>query len=292
MDKTESDGLEAAFFASTRFLTNLAAFVRGRGRTKNDGALLAFEVTDKPATLTSLSPEVLACLQRLPRHDEQPQQGSADRRADRGTAIFGEDGTIDWSRVPISSSLEEDGEEALEGGARLAASCHAMLLRSAESNTAAADGGQPQCARAFPCVFERIVQGSDEEAYLALCVCLAVLEEALYGIYREGSGGCDTDSNTGAGDEGGQVAGDCLCGGGGGGGTVVARAMILRDLIATPQVKAALPEQVVAVLRLLLLPLGFNIRNLVVSWLHGSFLSLGNSRDPGLAPQAIQYTSR
>lgn len=266
-DKTDSDGLEAAFFASNPFLTNLAAFVRGKGtRKSNDGALLAFEATDKPATLTSLSPEVLACLQRLPRHDEQPQQGSADRRAgDSGTANFGKDGTIDWSRVAISSSSEEGGEEALAEGARLAASCHAMLLRSAASNTAAADGGQPQCARALPCVFERIVQGSDEEAYLALCVCLAVLEKALYGIYREGSGGCDTDSNTGAGDEGGQVAGDGLCGGGGGGGTVVARAMILRDLIATPQVKAALPEQVVAVLRLLLLPLGFNIRNLVVS---------------------------
>ena len=41
--------------------------------------------------------------------------------------------------------------------------------------------------------------------------------------------------------------------------------MILRDLIATPEVKAALPEQMVTVLRLLLLPLGFNIRNLVVS---------------------------
>ncbi|CAN0532160.1 unnamed protein product, partial [Scytosiphon promiscuus] len=39
--------------------------------------------------------------------------------------------------------------------------------------------------------------------------------------------------------------------------------MILRDLIATPEVKAALPEQMLAVLRLLLLPLRFNIRNLV-----------------------------
>ncbi|CAN0425659.1 unnamed protein product, partial [Scytosiphon promiscuus] len=39
--------------------------------------------------------------------------------------------------------------------------------------------------------------------------------------------------------------------------------MILRDLIATPEIKAALPEQMVAVLRLLLLPQGFNVRNLV-----------------------------
>lgn len=44
---------------------------------------------------------------------------------------------------------------------------------------------------------------------------------------------------------------------------LVAPVMILRDLIATPEIEAALPEQMLALLRLLLLPMGFNIRNLV-----------------------------
>ena len=128
----------------------------------------------------------------------------------------------------------------------------------------------------------------EEEVYVALCVCLAILERALYDIHRGGnarrgeacgitrSAGVTRATATATEECKGGVADDSVdsssggVGGVGGGdedlgGEAVRPAMILRDLIATPEVKAALPEQMVTVLRLLLLPLGFNIRNLVVS---------------------------
>lgn len=127
----------------------------------------------------------------------------------------------------------------------------------------------------------------DEQVYVALCVCLTVLERALYDLYRaaklaaatsERSNSSDGLENTGNCKDAPVTCEDAGIGGGhsfGGGGDTVgggseegvgagATMMILRDLIATPEITAALPEQMVAVLRLLLLPTGFNIRNLVV----------------------------
>lgn len=130
-------------------------------------------------------------------------------------------------------------------------------------------------AEALPGVIERIVgtESKDEEIYVALCICLTILERALYDIYRQGTSNIrrktkNVGGEHGAGvneapegnSEGSEQPEDV----GEGCASVVAPAMIMRDLIATPEIKSALPKQMVAVLRLLLLPMGFNIRNLVV----------------------------
>lgn len=133
-------------------------------------------------------------------------------------------------------------------------------------------------------VCNEIVQGQDDEAFIALCVCFTILEKKLHKIYREGTsvatgrdetgtcrtnavcasippspGPAPTDATTSGGDDSAVQSSN-------GDGSVQARpAMILRDLIETPAVKAALPEQMIDVLKLLLLPQGFNIRNLAVS---------------------------
>lgn len=132
-------------------------------------------------------------------------------------------------------------------------------------------------AEALPGVIERIVgAGSrDEGVYVALCVCLTILERALYDIYRHGAitSNRKTSNTGGVRDSGGMEApkggADDLKEAatvGERGASVVAPVMILRDLIATPEIKSALPEKMLSVLRLLLLPTGFNIRNLVVSF--------------------------
>ena len=244
-----------------------------------------------------------------------PAVGDVDDKPETSeeNCVVREDGSVDWPRVGIASTTEGGEEATLDEGARLAVLCHEALKRQRQNSSSQAQwmGGRLERAVSGPNrlpfsgalqgVAERIVPGSssssspsdDEEeeeeevgVYAALCVCLAVLERALYDIHRgKGRPGesCGTttsagvaraaategrkggviddsvDSNSGGGDGLGVCGGDKDLG-----GEAVRPAMILRDLIATPEVKAALPEQMVAVLRLLLLPLGFNIRNLVV----------------------------
>ena len=232
-------------------------------------------------------------------------------------SIVHEDGSIDWRRVGIAPNSEGD-EATLAEGARLAALCHGALQRQRQESSSQAQGMGERLEKAvsessrlpFPAalagVAERIVRApppfsssaasdkekkegaATEEVYVALCVCLAVLERALYDIHRGGNRkpGVPYRPSANVDDTGAAtitvegVKGDAIgdshsisnaAGGGGSGvgdeyrgGEAVRPAMILRDLIATPEVKAALPEQMVAVLRLLLLPLGFNVRNLVV----------------------------
>lgn len=192
---------------------------------------------------------------------------------------------IDWSRVHIPSS--EDGEDLAEG-VRLAISCHAALNRHrsfGSSTVSTADEGVPQvgdepqdasqvASTRITGLINGIVNGSAEDVYVCLCICLTMLEKTLFSIahekapppsqldakvnevYRQRGDGSKApiiDFDVDNSDAGGNVA-----------EIAAAPAMILRDLIATPQVKAALPEQLLVVLRLLLLPMGFNIRNLVV----------------------------
>lgn len=167
----------------------------------------------------------------------------------------------------------EDGE-MLAKGAQLAVACHSALAPSdaGEREDAVSKchqrgtslGGGTSFAAVLESIRRRLLSGSDSEAFVALCVCLTILEKALYNIYREGAQGraSQPDEPTDV-DRApvprGACSGEHRAPGAGG------PAMILRDLIATPQVKSALPGAMVAVLRLLLLPLGFNIRNLVVS---------------------------
>ncbi|CAM9255194.1 unnamed protein product, partial [Laminaria digitata] len=334
-NSNSNSSFEAAFFASSPFLPSLAAFVRqqllaGGGNDGDDAP--PFSPEGKPATFTSLSPEVLGRLLHVnteaTAHAERqhpgkglssaadttaaaaPVDGNYDGKAEisEENSVVREDGSVDWPRVGIAPDSE--GEEAtLVEGARLAVLCQEALQRQRQNSSSQARwmGGRLERAISGPGrlpfsgalqgVAERIVHGGScsssneeeeekeeakEEVYAALCVCLAVLERALYDIHREGNGrpGASRDATTSVGvtraaaataaegrKEG--VIGDSVDsnGSGGGGGDEdpggVRPAMILRDLIATPEVKAALPEKMVAVLRLLLLPLGFNIRNLV-----------------------------
>ncbi|CAN0431268.1 unnamed protein product, partial [Discosporangium mesarthrocarpum] len=85
---------------------------------------------------------------------------------------------------------------------------------------------------ALPGVRDGIVNGTIEEAYVAFMVSLTILEKTLYSIYYR----LRDDSKS---------------------------TLILKDLIATVELAEALPTEMVALLRLLLLPLGFNVRNLV-----------------------------
>lgn len=234
---------------------------------------------------------------------------------------------IDWPRVNIPP---RESANALAEGVRLALLCHTALSRhcfldtstaSTTSNLGTAgvsrDSGQQQrmwptqrhrqhlananvgdltegntlpFASALPRVITGIVKGSAEDALVCLCVCLTILEKALYNISREEpspplpqSG--TSEEQSGLGKTTPYVLDADVGGGGGDGdaggeGEVVGPAMILRDIIATPQVKAAFPEQLVAVLRLLLLPLSFNIRNLVVSQIHLIIQSLWHDGFP------------
>lgn len=342
---TSTSSFEAAFFASSPFLVSLAAFVHRQlvllgGGDRDDAP--HFPSEGKPATLTSLSPEVLGRLLHINReaaaaaraerqHPRKalgsaapttaaataaavaaPAVGDFDDKPEtsEGNSVVREDGSVDWPRVGIAST--SGGEEAtLDEGARLAVLCHEALQRQRQKSSSQAQWMGERLEKAVPGpnrlpfsgalqgVADRIVPGSsssspptndevvvEEEVYAALCVCLAILERALYDIHRGNgrpgeSGGTTTGTGVARasateGRKGGVIddsvdrkrydgAGLGVCGWDKDlGGEAVRPAMILRDLIGTPEVKAVLPEQMVAVLRLLLLPLGFNIRNLVV----------------------------
>lgn len=277
----EKNGFEVQAFSQTPFLVDLAAFIRGEA-----GAVLP----SKPAALSSLSPEVLARLHFPENCARQPLREFADTGARASAGAVADDGTIDWFVVDVPLSMEDDNDETLGKGARLAISCHAALRRHAAA-AVSLDGLQQQqkqqlestvelpFSSALPNVRRCIVHGSDEEAFVGLCVCLTILEKALYDIYRAGtlhtqhrnadeSSGATVMSNRnspGVAPDGQadliDVRDRAVVGG---------PAMIFRDLIATSQVKAALPEKMVTVLRVLLLPDGFNIRNLVVSTYDGA----------------------
>ncbi|CAM9198034.1 unnamed protein product, partial [Ectocarpus sp. 6 AP-2014] len=302
MDSSYDEGsqhgssFEAAFVSSSPFLRGLSSFVR------RENAISAFsseaESGRKPPTLSCLSPEVLARL-RFVENAAGRQPGNRTAAAgptegrtsvgEQDIPLFSEGGRVEWSRVRISAT-GDSGVEALADGARLAVACHAALQRhqqqqqrqgQLEQLAAPTSSPLPPVPREvtnerlqMPGVVERIVraESSKEQVYVALCVCLTILERALYDIYRKGAS--QTNSNyrrvredhgsdsTLAHKERFEVKEDAE-GIDGRGGSLGAPAMILRDLIATPEVKAALPEQLVAILRLLLLPMGFNVRNLV-----------------------------
>lgn len=290
MDKNKGHGnFEADFFSSSPFLLSLAAFVRRElGLEENHGHGNFFAASNKPATLTSLSPEVLA---RLTVVNEEAANAESRRREgktidDENEQVIDQDWRINWSRVRITSDIEEGREEALAEGSRLAVLCHLALhprqhqrphssaqeAKKCFKTVVAARLNKLPFARALPGVMEIILgDGSDEEIYVALCVCLTVLERELCDIYREGARkriNCpETPNSTGTAPEGREpsVDGDNRKSRDARGVTAAGPTMILRDLIATSEVKEALPEKMVIVLRLLLLPLGFNIRNLVVS---------------------------
>ncbi|CAM9776186.1 unnamed protein product, partial [Ectocarpus sp. 8 AP-2014] len=305
MDSSHDEGsqlgssFEAAFVSSSPFLRGLSS------RVRRESAIAAFssetERRAKPPTLSFLSPEVLARL-RFVENAAGRQQGNRTAAAgpaegrtsvgEQGISLFSEGGRVEWSRVRISAT-GDGGVEALADGARLAVACHATLQqqqqqqqqqqrqRQLEQLAAPTSLPLPPVPREvtnerlqMPGVVERIVraESSEEQVYVALCVCLTILERALYDIYRKGvshannnyrSVGEEHRSDSAlAHEESSEVKEDAE-GIDGRGGSLGTPAMILRDLIATPEVKAALPEQLVAILRLLLLPMGFNVRNLV-----------------------------
>lgn len=288
---------EAAFVSSSPFLRGLSSCVR-RGSTIAARCSEA-ESGPKPPTLSCLSPEVLARL-RFVENAAGRQQGNRTEAAgpaegrtevdEEDLSLFSEGGRVEWSRVRIPAT-GDGGVEALVDGARLAVACHAALQRHQQQQQRLGQLDQPAAPTVpplppvprevtnerlqMPGVVERIVRAgsSEEQVYVALCVCLTILERALYDIYRKGASQTSnryrsvgeehrSDSML-AHEESSEVKEDAE-GVDGRGGSHGAPAMILRDLIATPEVKAALPEQLVAILRLLLLPRGFNVRNLVV----------------------------
>ncbi|CAM9412106.1 unnamed protein product, partial [Scytosiphon promiscuus] len=289
-DNNTSSGFEAAFFASSPFLRGLRLFVRGR--SGSDAASLRSKVVtcEKPSALTSLSPEVLARIRLVDDAVTDASRMQAAAGAERGHSFVGEGGRIDWSRVRVPLDCDDRGdgeEEALAEGARMAVACHAALRRQTfdryqpwrrqnpsptrlpreEMSQSPSEPGARALSfsGAMPGVFERIVrpETDDEQVYLALCVCLIILERALYDIYRIARAGIGLRGTTESVEKNPCANGDAGGGDGDGHVSVAAPVMILRDLIATPEIKAALPEQMVAVLRLLLLPQGFNVRNLV-----------------------------
>ncbi|CAN0365800.1 unnamed protein product, partial [Ectocarpus sp. 12 AP-2014] len=287
---------EAAFVSHSPFLRGLSSFVQ----RESDIAAFSSEAESgpKPPTLSCLSPEVLARL-RFVENAAGRQQGNrtaAAGLAEGGTSVgkqdislFSEGGRVEWSRVRMSAT-GDSGVEALADGARLAVACHAALQQQQQQQqrkghleqvAAPPSPPLPPVPREvtnerlqMPGVVERIVraESSEEQVYVALCVCLTILERALYNIYRKGVSQTNNNyrsvreehrsDSTLAHEENSEVKEDAE-GIDGRGGSLGAPAMILRDLIATPEVKAALPEQLVAILRLLLLPMGFNVRNLV-----------------------------
>lgn len=185
---------------------------------------------------------------------------------------------IDWSRVIIRSPESAD---ALAEGVRLAVSCHAALSRhrlldisTASPTSGLTTAGMPQdsgqqqrmwpkqyhqqhlayanvgdlverkalpFASALPSVMKGIVEGSAEDAFVCLCVCLTFLEKTLCSISRGEAPPPRPQGKTsevleqsGLGKIAPGVGTDVDSGGGGGEGA--GPAMILRDLIATPQV--------------------------------------------------------
>lgn len=298
--RTKKSTAEEGFFSSSPFFRSLRAFVRRGTGTGGDGAdnitaifCSAAASFKKPASVTCLSPEVLGRLRFVDaaaanakrQQHERPPAVTAETTAseeEEEVALIGEDGRVEWSLVRIAADGDggEGDEKALVEGARLAVVCHTALLRNQQQQQLLQQQRSSlelPFAEALPGVVERIVgaESKDEEVYVALCVCLTILERALYDIYRQGASssirktknvGGDIDSGgteTHEGDSDGSKEAEGV---GERGASIVAPAMILRDLIATPEIKSALPEQMVSVLRLLLLPMGFNIRNLVVSF--------------------------
>ncbi|CAN0172055.1 unnamed protein product [Ectocarpus fasciculatus] len=305
MDSIHDEGsqhgssFEAAFVSSSPFLRGLSSFVRRESATAAPCSEAESEYCRKPPTLSCLSPEVLARL-RFVENAAGRQQGNRTASAgpaegrttvgEQDLSFFSEGGRVEWSRVRISAT-GDGGVEALADGARLAVACHAALQRQhqqqqqrqgqLEQLAAPTSPPLPPMPREvtnerlqMPGVVERIVraESSEEQVYVALCVCLTILERALYDIYRKGAsqtsngyrsvGEEHRSDSTLAHEESSEVKEDAE-GVDGRGGSLAAPAMILRDLIATPEVKAALPEKLVAILRLLLLPMGYNVRNLV-----------------------------
>ncbi|CAN0526023.1 unnamed protein product, partial [Ectocarpus sp. 12 AP-2014] len=292
MDSCHDEGsqhgssFEAAFVSSSPFLRGLSSFVR----RESDIAAFSSEAESgpKPPTLSCLSPEVLARL-RFVENAAGRQQGNRTAAAgptggktsvgEQDISLFSEGGRVEWSRVRMSAT-GDSGVEALADGARLAVACHAALQQQQQQQQRKGQLEQlaappspplPPVPREvtterlqMPGVVERIVraESSEEQVYVALCVCLTILERALYDIYRKGvsqannnyrSVGEEHRSNsTLAHEENSEVKEDAE-GINGRRGSLGAPAMILRDLIATPEVKAALPKQLVAILRLLLL---------------------------------------
>ena len=278
-------GFEADAFAGSPFLRNLATFVRGTvawGKTHEDQQHPSILLVDKanPAGFTSLSPEVQARLEIVKKTAEATSVQSrgdftASAGARRGTSVVDEDGHIDWTRVAIAPKEAEEDDRALVEGARLAVSCDSWLRR--RPNSALRPCFKTESLRGVPFVAEWIAEGSDEEAYVALCICFTFLEKTLFDMHHDKaeSGRCpyretemprttcsspvarQNEDPGGVVDSVGASRDDVA--------TAGRSVMILRDLIASPMVKAALPEQMSTVLRFLLLPLSFNIRNLVVS---------------------------
>lgn len=278
---TKSGTFAADYFASSPFLQNLAISVRSqtRQRVGREVEATALESIEKQESLiTSLTPEVLAQLLVVRREADSECRGrpglltTAAFDNSTSAALVGEDGSINWPCVRIAPDSAEGGEESLVAGARLAVACHAALRRQEEDQQLLLRTMERLPGLSF--VVEWIVRGrSDEETYVALCVCLTALEKALFEINRRAASR-ETETNScgtpnvhayGSGATACWETEDASGMGGEGGSAEVAPVMILRDLIASPAVKMALPAQMMAVLRLLLLPLGFNIRNLVVS---------------------------
>lgn len=284
--RTRHGGFEANTFAESPFLSNLASFVRGtvvghKFCKEHPPAILLAGKT-KAKGMASLSPEVQARLEIFKKESSatgglSPEGIATASGASHNTSVVDEEGRIDWTRVAISPDAAEGDEGALTEGARLAVSCHSWLRGKLQRESYFQF--HMETLRGVPFMAEWILRGSDEEAYVALCICFTVLEKALFDIHHE------ADSKRHSGDESGRpgdsfgteptvVQGKDEDGGDGGNfaggssddagfdGRIV---VILRDLIASPVVRAALPDKMSAALRLLLLPLGFNIRNLVVS---------------------------
>ncbi|CAM9770138.1 unnamed protein product [Ectocarpus sp. 4 AP-2014] len=287
---------EAAIVSSSPFLRSLSSFVW----RESDIAAFSSEAESgpKPPTLSCLSPEVLARL-RFVENAAGRQQGNRTAAAgpteertsvgEQDILLFSKGGRVEWSRVRLSAT-GDSGVEVLADGARLAVACHAALQQQQQQQqrqgqleqlAAPTSPPLPLVPREvtnerlqMPGVVECIVraESSDEQVYVALCVCLTILERALYDIYRKGVSQTNNNyrsvgeehrsESTLAHEESSEVK-EKAEGIDGHSGSLGAPAMILRDLIATPEVKAALPEQLVAILRLLLLPTGFNVRNLV-----------------------------
>lgn len=251
--RMETTTFEAEPFASRSFL---AEFLRGESTA---GQPL------KSQRFTCMSPEVSRRLKFCSTiGSSQTEYLSAATSVTAG-------GVIDWTRLHLPASIEED-EMFAEGG-RLAAASHVTLFRVPTSNLMNTFSTQQQRIISpdyFPLlstlqtVRQYTLDGSDSEAYVALCVCLTLLERALFDVYRRGTPQISSRSNESTETvRGGMCEGENL--GKSGDSVVPSPVMILRDLIATPQIAAALPKAMVTILKLLLLPLGFNIRNLVVS---------------------------
>lgn len=281
--RTRLGKFEANTFAESPFLTNLASFVRGAVVCKERPPEILLAGKTKANGMASLSPEVQARLEIVKKESSamgslSPNGITTASGVRHKTSVVDEEGRIDWTCLATSLDAEEGDERALVEGARLAVSCHSWLRGKFQREPYFQF--QMETLRGIPFLAEWILRGSDEEAYVALCICFTVLEKALFDIHHEGKSkrypgdepgwpggsfsteptvvqGEDKDGRNGGDFAGGSSSSDV--------GVDGPNIVILRDLITSPVVKAALPDEMLAVLRLLLLPLGFNIRNLVVS---------------------------